>query len=100
MVAAREHEQTGALPNSTYRRRQVAVAPTATAMERLFSPTALARTLGRHGFSARAYGLLGRRGGASSLRTANRVLSSMSPVTIPFAPSFRVIARRTPDGSR
>jgi SAM-dependent methyltransferase len=99
MAAAREHEQTGALPNSTYRRRQVAVAPDGTAMERLFSPTALARTLGRHGFSARAYGYWGGAGGASAIRTANRVLSSLSPVTIPFAPSFRVVARRTRDGS-
>lgn len=93
--AARTFQATGRLPDSVYRRGQLAVAPDGAAMERLFSPHELARQLSGKGFRARAYGYWGGAGGAPWIRSANRVLSAFSRVTMPTAPSFRIVAEKT-----
>ena len=98
ITAAREHLETGALPNSVYRRRQLAIAPDGTAMERLFSPPGMVHRLERRGFSAKAYGYWGGANGSPVLRAANRVLTALSPLTMPTAPSFRVVARKAAGG--
>jgi hypothetical protein len=94
IAAAREHERTGALPDSLYQRRQLAIAPDGAAMEELFEPRALAQLLRDRGFRARAYGYWGGASGASPIRAANRLLTALSPLTMPTAPSFRVIASK------
>jgi SAM-dependent methyltransferase len=94
MAAARQYLETGALPNSPYHRGQLATAPDGTAMERLFSPWRLARTLGRRGFQTRAYGYWGGAGGSQSIRAVNRLLTALSAITMPTAPSFRVVGRK------
>jgi SAM-dependent methyltransferase len=94
IAAAREYIETGTLPDSVYRRGRLATAPDGTAMERLFSPFALARTLGRRGFRARAYGYWGGAGGSQSIRAVNRILTALSPIAMPTAPSFRVVGRK------
>lgn len=94
IAAAREYLGTGTLPNSVYHRGQLATAPDGTAMERLFSPAGLARTLRRRGFQARAYGYWGGANGAPWIRAVNRALAALSPITMPTAPSFRVVGRK------
>jgi SAM-dependent methyltransferase len=94
LAAGQAYLETAALPNSIYHRGQLATAPDGTAMERLFSPPRLARTLREHGFKARAYGYWGGANGSSSIRTANRVLAALSPITMPTAPSFRVVGQK------
>lgn len=94
IAAAREHVRTGALPNSVYQRRQLAIAPDGTAMERLFSPRTLVQRLAQRGFRAKANGYWGGANGRSTVRTANRLLTALSPLTMRTAPSFRVLARK------
>lgn len=86
--------RTGELPDSVYQRGQLAIDPRGAAMERLFFPARLARTLTKQGFRAKAYSYFGGASGRRVLRTANGILSRLSPLTLPVAPSFRVIARR------
>jgi ubiquinone/menaquinone biosynthesis C-methylase UbiE len=95
IAAAREHEATGSLPNSVYRRRQLAIAPDGTAMERLFSPHGLVTQLESRGFQAKAYGYWGGANGSTSIRAANRFLAALSPLTMPTAPSFRIVGRKS-----
>jgi SAM-dependent methyltransferase len=94
IAAARDYVASGALPNTVYRRGQLATAPDGTAMERLFSPPELARRLRRRGFAARAYGYWGGANGAPALRAVNRILTGLSSVTMPTAPSFRVVGHK------
>lgn len=94
IAAGRDYLATGTLPASPYRRGQLALAPDGQALERLFSPPALARTLRRRGFEAKAYGYWGGASGDRLTRAVNRGLSALSPVTIPFSRSFRVIAHK------
>ncbi len=93
--AARAYQATGRLPDAVYRRGQLAIAPDGAAMERLFSPHELARRMSRSGFRARAYGYWGGAGGAPWIRAANRVLSALSLLTMPVAPSFRIVAQKS-----
>lgn len=96
--AARRHRADGSLPNRPYRSGTLAVAPDGTAMERLFSPPALARRLKQRGFArSRAYGYWGGAGASPLVRTANRILTTLSPVTIFTAPSLRLVARKGGD---
>jgi SAM-dependent methyltransferase len=97
-VAAQNHLDTGAVPAAAYKPRQLAVAPDGTAMERLFAPGKLAQRLNRRGFVASAYGYWGGANGSSLVRSANRALSALSPVTMPTARAFRVIARKPAAG--
>lgn len=94
LTAGRRYLETGALPNAPYRRGQLAVDPEGQVMERLFSPTGLARKLRGLGFDAKAYGYWGGASGSAPLRVANQVLATLAPLTIPSARSFRVIARK------
>jgi ubiquinone/menaquinone biosynthesis C-methylase UbiE len=94
MAAAHEYEATGTLPASPYRRGQLAIAPDGQAMERLFAPRGLAHTVERYGFSARAHGYWGGADGSAWVRAANTGLAALSPVTLPFSRSFRVIGRK------
>jgi SAM-dependent methyltransferase len=94
LAAGRAYVDDGVLPDSPYRRGQLAIAPDGQAMERLFVPHKLVRTLQRRGFRATATGYWGGASGSRPIRAVNRVLASLSPVTMPFARSFRVIARK------
>lgn len=94
IAAGRTYTATNSLPASPYRRGSLAVAPDGQAMERLFSPPDLARQLQRHGFRSRAYGYWGGANGHPLIRAVNRGLSALSPITIPFSRSFRVIGSR------
>jgi SAM-dependent methyltransferase len=94
IAAARDFEATGKLPDSHYRRGQLAIAPDGAAMERLFSPPELARQLNGKGFEAKAYGYWGGAGGAPWIRAANSILSALSPLLMRTAPSFRIVARK------
>lgn len=92
--AADRFAQTGEMPAKPYRRGELAISPSGMAMERLFEPRVLAREIESHGFRARAYGYWGGASGKPHLRFANRVLTALSPLTLPTAPSFRIVARR------
>jgi SAM-dependent methyltransferase len=94
IAAAQVHVETGALPSSVYHRGKLAIAPDGAAMERLFSPHGLAQKLGHRGFRAKAYGYWGGANGSQPVRAANRILAALSPITIPTAPSFRVVGRK------
>ncbi|HEY6398333.1 MAG TPA: class I SAM-dependent methyltransferase, partial [Solirubrobacteraceae bacterium] len=94
IAAGRDYLEHSALPSSIYRRRKLAVAPDGTAMEELFHPGRLARQLRQRGFQARAYGYWGGANGSALIRSVNRALTALSPVTMPTAPSFRVVARK------
>lgn len=54
----------------------------------------LARTVQRQGFWAKAYGCWGGANGSAPVRAANRVLAALSPATLSFSRSFRVVARK------
>jgi SAM-dependent methyltransferase len=92
--AAQAYLRDGTLPVDAYRPGELAAAPDGTVNERLFFPHALARDLRKAGFEARAYGYWGGAGGAPWVRMANRALSALSAVTMPTAPSFRIVARK------
>lgn len=98
VAACSAYLQTGVLPDSHYRRGKLAIAPDGTAMERLFSPRGLALALERRGFRARAHGYWGGANGVPWVRATNRLLASLSPLTVPAAPAFRVIARKLSNG--
>jgi SAM-dependent methyltransferase len=93
-AAAQAYVEKGEMPDSLYRRGQLAFALDGTAMERLFSPHALAKQLDDSGFDARAYGYWGGAAGVGWVRRANRVLAALSRITMPTAPSFRIVARK------
>jgi len=84
----------GQMPERPYHRGELAIDAEGMAMERLFKPFTLARELERCGFQAKAYGYWGGASGRWYLRAANRLLSALSPITLPTAPAFRIVARR------
>jgi SAM-dependent methyltransferase len=92
--AAAAFLEDGEMPRTPYRHGDLAIAPVGMAMERLFKPRAFARGLERYGFRAKALGYWGGASGRWYLRVANRVLSALSPITMPTAPGFRIVARR------
>jgi SAM-dependent methyltransferase len=94
LAAGRAYVEQGVLPDSRYRRGQLAIAPDGQAMERLFVPHELARSMQRRGFQAKAYGYWGGASGSSAVRLANQALAALSPLTMRFSRSFRVIARK------
>jgi SAM-dependent methyltransferase len=84
---------TGKLPENVYTTGQLSVHPEhEMVMERLFNPFSLAREIRSHGFTARLQGYWGGASGRPIVRAANRVLAAMSPVAMPTAPSFRIVA--------
>jgi SAM-dependent methyltransferase len=89
----RAYVESGQLPNRVYRRGTCPVDIDGKNVEFIFQPRQLAADLARYGF--RAQGLAhfgGTRGRAFKL--ANSILRSFSPVTLRYAPAFRVVARR------
>lgn len=93
--AARAYVATGRLAERRYRDGDLAVSPEGVVMERLFSPPRRARDIERYAFRARAYGYWGGAGGRRHVRIANRVLTPLSPLTMPLARGFRIVAVRT-----
>lgn len=85
--------ETGRMPRNVYRRGQLSVHPEQEmVMERLFNPYALAREIRSHGFDVTVRGYWGGASGSATLRTANRVLATLSRVTMVTARSFRIVA--------
>jgi SAM-dependent methyltransferase len=85
---------TGQPPRHPYRVGELAMSPHGQAMERLFHPHALARDIECYGFRARACGYWGGAAGKTHIRIANRALMSLSRLTMPLAPAFRIVAQR------
>jgi len=91
--ATERYLQTGELPNSRFDGSQCPVHPySGEVIERLFHPMELARDLERFGFRARAYSYFGGAGGNPVVRAANRVLQLLTPISLRWAPSFRIVA--------
>ncbi|MDW8106744.1 MAG: hypothetical protein RMK45_04595 [Armatimonadota bacterium] len=93
LQAVAHYLSTGELPNSTFDGTQCPVNPYSGAViERLFHPMQLAQELRRFGFRARAYAYFGGAGGNPLVRTANALLQAITPLSIRWAPSFRIVA--------
>ncbi|MCS7300300.1 MAG: methyltransferase domain-containing protein [Fimbriimonadales bacterium] len=95
LQAVERYLKTGELPNSVYDPTQCPVNPYSGAViERLFHPLELAHHIDRFGFRARAYAYFGGAGGNPLVRFANAVLMRLTPLTLRWAKSFRVVAVR------
>ncbi|MCS6924118.1 MAG: class I SAM-dependent methyltransferase [Fimbriimonadales bacterium] len=93
LEAVERYVQTGEMPNSRFDGSQCPVHPySGEVIERLFHPMELARHLSQYGFRARAYAYFGGAGGNPLIRAANRVLQWFTPISLRWAPSFRVVA--------
>jgi ubiquinone/menaquinone biosynthesis C-methylase UbiE len=93
LEAVRDYVDTGKLPESVYKPGQLSIHPEhEMVMERLFNPFALTREIRSHGFEARTQGYWGGASGRAFLRVANRILAAMSPITMPTARAFRIVA--------
>jgi SAM-dependent methyltransferase len=91
--AVNTYLDTGKLPENFYESGQLSVHPEhEMVMERLFNPFTLVTEIHSHGFEARVQGYWGGASGRPIVRAANRVLTAMSRVTMPIAPSFRIVA--------
>lgn len=85
----------GKLPENLYKPGRLSVHPEhEMVMERLFNPFSLAREIRSYGFETRLKGYWGGASGRPSVRGANRVLAAMSPIAMPTAPSFRIVATK------
>jgi SAM-dependent methyltransferase len=85
----------GIEPDRPYRRGTLSVHPEhEMVMERLFNPYALARELRRHGFETRVRGHWAGASGRPALRALDRVLGACSPLTMPSARAFRIVATK------
>jgi 2-polyprenyl-3-methyl-5-hydroxy-6-metoxy-1,4-benzoquinol methylase len=88
--------QSGELPQSIYEPTECPVHPlTGAVLERLFDPAQLARQIERFGFRARHYAYLGGAGGNPLVRLANAIGMALTPLTLRWAHSFRIVAVRT-----
>lgn len=95
LQAVEHYLKTGEPPNALYDPTQCPVNPSSGAViERLFHPVALARHIEQFGFRARAYAYFGGAGGNPVVRLANAVLMRLTPLTLRWAKSFRIIAVR------
>jgi len=95
LQAVERYLKTGELPNSLYDPTQCPVNPYSGAViERLFHPLELARHIERFGFRARAYAYFGGAGGNPAVRLANALLMRLTPLSLRWAKSFRVVAIR------
>lgn len=93
--AVQTYLDNGKLPQSIYKHGQLSVHPEhEMVMERLFNPFSLAREIRSHGFETRLQGYWGGASGRPVVRSANRLLAAMSPVAMPTAPSFRIVATK------
>lgn len=93
--AVRGYIDSGKLPENLYKSGQLSVHPEhEMVMERLFNPFFLAREIRSHGFGVRLKGYWGGASGRPIVRVANRVLAAMTPIAMPTAPSFRIVATK------
>jgi ubiquinone/menaquinone biosynthesis C-methylase UbiE len=93
--AVRGYLATGDLPDHPYKRGRLTVHPEhEMVMERLFNPFALAGELRSLGFTTKVQGYWGGARGAPALRAANRVLATLSALTIFSARSLRIVATK------
>jgi len=97
LQAVQRYLQSGELPQSIYEPTECPVNPlTGAVMERLFDPAQLARQIERFGFRARHYACLGGAIGNNPLvRLANAIWMALTPLTLRWARSFRIVAVRT-----
>jgi cyclopropane fatty-acyl-phospholipid synthase-like methyltransferase len=96
--AVNEYLTTGKLPGSRFDRRRCPVNPISGAyMEQMFHPAQLAREIEQYGFRARHYAALG---GAipTWLSAPARLFAALTPLTLPFARAFRIVAVREETG--
>ncbi|MGC8783942.1 MAG: class I SAM-dependent methyltransferase [Armatimonadota bacterium] len=92
--AVEEYLTTGKFPNSRFDRRRCPVNPESGAyMERMFHPAQFAREIEQYGFRARYYAALG---GAipTWLSVPGRLFTALTPLTLPIARAFRIVAVR------
>jgi SAM-dependent methyltransferase len=89
--ACRDYLAGGPKPSSPYR-GGVPLNPDGGLVERLFDPYALARTLDGAGFDARVRARWGGGSGRRHIRAADRVLASLSRLTMYAALNFRIAA--------
>ena len=95
LQAVEHYLKTDELPDALYDPNQCPVNPYSGAViERLFHPLELARRMERFGFRARAYAYFGGAGGNPIVRAANALLMRLTPLSLRWARSFRVIAVR------
>lgn len=93
LQAVAHYLRTGELPQSIFDGTQCPVNPYSGAViERLFHPLRLAQELQRFGFRAQAYAYFGGAGGNPLVRIANALLQAMTPLSVRWAPSFRIVA--------
>ncbi|MDW8322403.1 MAG: methyltransferase domain-containing protein [Armatimonadota bacterium] len=94
--AVERYLATNVLPESWYDPNRCPVDPhTGALIEQLCDPFDMARKMQRFGFRAKALAYFGGASGRPLLRTANAVLQAFSPLTMPIAPAFRIVAFRT-----
>ncbi len=95
LQAVERYRTTGELPGSFYQPGTCPVNPQSGAvMERLFHPLQLARDIESFGFRARAYAYFGGAGGNPLVRTVNWIGMQLTPFTLRWARSFRIVAYR------
>lgn len=92
--AVNEYLATGRFPGSCFDGRRCPVNPVSGAyMERMFHPAQFAKEMAQYGFQARHYAALG---GAipTWLSVPGRLFTAFTPLTLPFARAFRIVAMR------
>jgi 2-polyprenyl-3-methyl-5-hydroxy-6-metoxy-1,4-benzoquinol methylase len=93
--AVRHYRATGEMPNARFTGETCPVNPYSGAViERLFNPLELARQIESYGFRARAYAYFGGAKGNPLVRMANAILMALTPLSIRWANSFRIVAVR------
>lgn len=93
--AVNEYLATGKLPGSRFDRKRCPVNPVSGAcIERMFHPAQFAREIEQYGFQARHYAAIG---GAipAWIGIPGRLFTALTPLTLPFARAFRIVAVRT-----
>ncbi|GIV04759.1 MAG: hypothetical protein KatS3mg016_0334 [Fimbriimonadales bacterium] len=95
LQAVEHYLKTDTPPTALYAPTQCPVNPCSGAvLERLFHPMELAHHLKQFGFRTRAYAYFGGAGGNPVVRLANALLMRLTPLTLRWAKSFRVVAVR------
>lgn len=93
LQAVEHYLNTDTPPNALYDPTQCPVNPYSGAvLERLFHPIELAHHIEQFGFRARAYAYFGGAGGNPIVRLANALLMRLTPITLRWAKSFRIVA--------
>lgn len=96
LQAVQRYLDGGELPDAVYTPVECPVNPlTGAVLERLFDPAQLARHIEPFGFRARHYAYLGGAGGNPLIRLVNALGMALTPLTLRWARSFRIVAVRT-----